>query len=378
MSHSKKPPELQISTTMTKKNLGKRNTSRAVFTSHEREMAKNAWGNNSARLGRESFLPFASCSLCLMPAISPVSCSHGDIFCRECALSNILAQKKEIKRLEKVREKEDAEAEEKIKSEDEEAKKRATEEFERLQMGLEEKVGKGKEIVGRENGKVMVEEEVQGSKTGEKRKFQIDEEELFRIANDDRTKARKTIEDEKVAKTKHLPSFWVPSITPSSNTKDALHDIKKKAKQSPVCPSSPQDKPHHYSLATLINVTFTEEKVDGAKEAQRICPACKKVLSNSSKAILTRPCGHVVCKTCVERFMTPGKHDPHAPKEEQGKIRCYVCDADITEVKPKEVREGKKEKEKISPGLVEIKSEGTGFASGGMSKVEKIGIAFQC
>ena len=76
--------------------------------------------------------------------------------------------------------------------------------------------------------------------------------------------------------------------------------------------------------------------------------------------------------------MTAGKHDPHAPKEEQEKIRCYVCEADITEVKPKEVKEGKKEKEKIPPGLVEIKSEGTGFASGGMSKVEKSGIAFQC
>ena len=127
---------------MNNKNSGKRNTSRSVFTSHERELAKNAWGNNSARLGRESFLPFASCSLCLMPAVSPVSCSHGDIFCRECALSNILAQKKEIKRLEKVREKQAKEMEEKVERENEEARQRATREFERLQMGLEEKVGK--------------------------------------------------------------------------------------------------------------------------------------------------------------------------------------------------------------------------------------------
>lgn len=313
-----------------------------------------------------------------MPAVSPVSCSHGDIFCRECALSNILAQKKEIRRLEKAREKEVREMEEKVKRGDTEVKERATREFERLQMGLEEKVWKGNEIVGRQDGKITVEEKAKGSNTGEKRKFQIDEEELLRIANEDKTKARKTIDDEKAAKTKHLPSFWVPSITPSSNTKDILHDIKKKAKPSPVCPSSTQDKPHHYSLATLINVMFTEEKVGDAKETQRICPACKKALSNSSRAMLSKPCGHVVCKTCVERFMTAGKHDPHVPHEEAERIRCYVCEADITEVKPNEVKKVRREKEKILPGLVEVKSEGTGFASGGMSKVEKSGIAFQC
>lgn len=312
-----------------------------------------------------------------MPAQSPVSCSHGDIFCRECALANILAQKKDIKRVAKQQEKELAEAQEDSLKGEEEAKQRAVREFERVQMGLEAKIGGGRSIVGRERGKVVVEEEVEGGKRGEKRKFELDEEELLRIARDDRTKARKAIDEEKASKTT-LPSFWVPSITPSSNTNNTLHDIKKKAKSSPVCPSSPADKPHYYSLHTLITVSFTEEKSTDSKPTQRICPACKKALSNSSKAMLAKPCGHVVCKSCVEKFMAAGKGDPHAPEDEADRIRCFVCEADLTEPRPKEGKVEKPEKDKIRPGLVEIKSEGTGFASGGMNKVERLGVAFQC
>ncbi len=126
---------------------------------------------------------------------------NGDIFCRECAVSDLLAQRKEIKRLEKETERKKLEELDEEGRADEEASRRAVEEFERVQMGLEVKVGKGRKVVGRENGKILVEEEDgdgTGGLRGRKRKFELDEDELLRIARAERGKALKTLEDEKV------------------------------------------------------------------------------------------------------------------------------------------------------------------------------------
>lgn len=79
----------------------------------------------------------------------------------------------------------------------------------------------------------------------------------------------------------------------------------------------------------------------------------------------------------------PKDPDPHAPKDvDHGMILCYVCETDVTE-RPtkKEIKkdgEREKEKEKIRPGLVEITSEGTGFAGGGSNMAKREGVAFQC
>lgn len=173
--------------------LGKRNTSRAVFTSHERALAKANWSSNTARLNRESFLPFGSCSLCLEIAREPVSCQLGDIFCRECALTNLLAQKKELKRAQKSRRQAEKDIAQAQAAQDEEDQLRAVKDFELVQAGLLEAVPQQPT-----SEKLYKEENDASVSTGSKRKFTLDEEELSRIAAEDRRKARKAIEDDKV------------------------------------------------------------------------------------------------------------------------------------------------------------------------------------
>lgn len=131
-------------------------------------------------------------------------------------MSNILAQRQEIKRLEKEMERRKEDELEVEGREEEEVRERAVREFELVQLGIESKVGgKGnKKIIGREGGNIQIEEDEVHSdpaKKGTKRKFELDETELLRIAKEDRTKYRKELDDEKV-----LPNLSTLQ-TPSNN-----------------------------------------------------------------------------------------------------------------------------------------------------------------
>ncbi|KAI4187875.1 MAG: hypothetical protein LQ348_004012, partial [Seirophora lacunosa] len=158
----------------------KRNTSLAFFTTHERSLLKNTWGSQSTRLTRDSFLPFASCNLCLQPSRAPVACaSDGDIFCRECIVSNLLAQKQEMQRLEAGDRRRRLEGEEEARGRMDEERERSVREFERTMMGLEG------DHQHRRNGRVTTtastekkEKEKEKEKGGVKRKFELDEADI--------------------------------------------------------------------------------------------------------------------------------------------------------------------------------------------------------
>ena len=79
-----------------------------------------------------------------------------------------------------------------------------------------------------------------------------------------------------------------------------------------------------------------------------------------------------------------GPPDPHASPTNQGqkkRVMCYVCETDLSGRKVT-VKEGedrsKSDKGGIRSGLVELRSEGTGFAGGGNNMAQRKGVAFQC
>ncbi|KAF7594548.1 hypothetical protein BBP40_008995 [Aspergillus hancockii] len=382
----------------------KRNTSLPHFTSYERGLLRAHWGTQRGVIGRDSFLPFASCRLCLHPARAPVvACAtNGDIFCRECAINDLLAQRQEIKRLERERD----EAKKRLAEEDErtleEARERELREFELVSMGLEVAKNKASGHSQTENHKKRKAEEATEALAAfkareievdgrRKKVFELDEKEMVRVAREEQERLKQELKKEKSESSKSaLPSFWVPSLTPSTDANEIAAN--KAVKLTPICPGSMDDNRHSYSLKSLVDVHFTEEKTSDGSIA-RVCPSCKKTLTNGLKAMLTKPCGHVICSPCVKKFMTPhDAPDPHATKEEQeqtaalhGLILCYVCEADITSRDSRgngkesgKDKKKKKDKETIKPGLVEISSEGTGFAGRGGNVATKTGVAFQC
>lgn len=74
----------------------KNNNDLAFFTYDEKR--KLGYGTQKERLGKDSIKPFDACSLCLKPVIDPMCCQKGHIFCKECILECLLAQKKDIQR----------------------------------------------------------------------------------------------------------------------------------------------------------------------------------------------------------------------------------------------------------------------------------------
>lgn len=277
--------------------------------------------------------------------------------------------------------------------EDAEAQARAVEEFEKVQAGLSVRSsgggGLGERIVGRKDGKITIEQDVEGDSKGVKRKLEIDEAELKGLAGSNNGSNSKSRRNGDISSA-DLPAFWVPGKTPNAHKADV-----KPPKAHPTCPAAAADQPHEFTLRTLVGVHFTEDKqtntsssAGGVGEAAadsspptRTCPSCNKSLSNATKAVLAKPCGHVLCKPCSDKFQRAADKSAHEVHDET--VRCYVCQEDVTPGRKSKKRktiegEEKGKEAKIDRGLVELSSEGTGFAGGGKNMVKRQGVAFQC
>ena len=106
-------------------------------------------------------------------------------------MSNLLAQRKEIKRLEKEDERRRKEEEENEQQRGEEEKERAVQEFELVMNGLEGGVAKKSSGTTRDGSEGV--KEVRGVK----RKFELDEAEMLKNAKEERARARRSIDEEK-------------------------------------------------------------------------------------------------------------------------------------------------------------------------------------
>ncbi|KAK9376285.1 uncharacterized protein V1513DRAFT_439866 [Lipomyces chichibuensis] len=297
-----------------------------------------------------------------MTARNPVACpDKGHIFCKECIVENLLSQRNEIKQMNlEIAQKHEQEL--KLQAEEEErALQREIKDFELLQYGLG---GSDKNVVP----ELVTRTRTTVESGNSKRKLELDPDELDRISKESKDKIKKILrEEERESSKAKLPAFWVPSLTPSVDKKTP-----EAPKLDPLCPVSDPDDPHTLSLKSLLAVHFdgrsgSRPNSTSSQRDARACPSCERAFGSVLDAYLTKPCGHVICKACYEKVMKP--------KYSGEKLICYVCEENLSE-QPARSKHSKKDTGR-GRGIIFLAREGTGFAGGGNSVVEKAGVAFQ-
>ncbi|GAA5991127.1 hypothetical protein JCM10908_006550 [Rhodotorula pacifica] len=316
------------------------NTNAASFTYHERQQAKAVSGTQTGLLGRDSMKDFDACSLCLLRARDPRICSEGHVYCQECIITNLLSQKKDIKRQTLLLERMRADSEAEMAASRAAARDRVLREFESTQSSLGNKTTDGKVSATGAGGETAGGAGARGTK----RSFQLDEDEIERLTNEATEEAlRRTTQEMADARKAKLPNYWLPSLTPSA-TPDAVIDVKLQT----LCQASKP--PHPVSLKTLTEVKFTQEPRDKDDKGDPVvsCPSCRKTITNNVKSYVLKACGDVLCATCVDTLCRSDK-------------ACSHCGTAVDKKKP----------------FIEIQREGTGFASGGGVEVKRYDVAFQ-
>ncbi|KAG0358638.1 hypothetical protein BC939DRAFT_442097 [Gamsiella multidivaricata] len=325
----------------------KNNTARGHFTYAEKQMLD--YGTKKQRLGRDSMRDYDACYLCLQTARDPVCCSEGHISCRECVIENIIAQRQEIDRQAKLSALQQSQEQQEQLMKEELAQQIILNEFQKSQMGV---LSKTNFVRGKLTADVPVPNSPATStldgttQNGKKRTFELDITELERASKQERLDVAKAIEEEAKSKKPALPSFWVPSLTPSTKKSEF-----KATKVHPLCTAT--DNEHKLSVKQLIGVKFEtafedyDESEAKSAKASSICPICRKGFTNTTKLCILKACGHVYCESCCKQFV-----------KKEG--RCQTC--------------GQKAKEK---DVVSMRGEGSGFSGGGAKEAKKFDVAFQ-
>lgn len=249
----------------------KNNNDLAFFTYDEKK--KLGYGTQKERLGKDSIKPFDACCLCLKPAIDPLCCPKGHIFCKECILECLLSQKKDIQR--------------KLVAHTSQKKQEKDEQEEKLMLQKAQEL----EAFDQQN---------HGAVPNQSDKSYSRDKNGFQGANS----VKATSFEEEALRT--MKAFWLPSATPDAPAKAEAPST------STTCPEGKEK----LKLKSLFPVSFTEENANSKSKTidkKHICPSCKVTLTNAMSLVVLNSCGHVFCKKCADKFMIVDKV-------------CLVCD----------------------------------------------------
>lgn len=243
---------------------GKNNTASACYTYHERQSdAKTGgYGTIKARLGKDSVKDFDACCLTLQPCKYPVITPQGYLYDKEAILQYILTKKKEN------------------------AKK--AKEFEKNKKKNEKEL-----------------QELAEAELRSKAEAFADHQKIVASTSSKET-AESVISNMAQGRDKKLPSFWIPSETPTSSKSLDM----KKPETTVYCPMS--GKP--LKMSNLFDVIFTPiDKVatgDATRKERYMCPVTHDILSNSTPCTFLKTSGYVVTTECVEKIIKKDMMDP--------------------------------------------------------------------
>ncbi|CAF0731196.1 unnamed protein product [Brachionus calyciflorus] len=263
-------------------------TAGPTYTYHEKskDTKQSGYGTKDVRLSKDAIKDFDCCSLSLQPCDHPVITPEGWIFEKEAILEYILHKKLENAKLLKKYQKQKEEQDKDMKDLAE------IESKERLD------------------------------------KFLKTEGKLVSSSNSKDTPSTSKKTDEKTVNNmagelgKKLPSFWIPSLSPASNTKGPLN----KPDTTIYCPMS--GKP--ISMKDLIDVKFklldeNEKRAKLISKTERyVCPVSNDILSNSIQCVVLRTSGSVVTAEVTEKVIKKDMIDPINGKKMTEKDFIYI------------------------------------------------------
>ncbi|CAL9071475.1 unnamed protein product [Musa textilis] len=245
----------------------KNNNDLAFFTYEEKR--KLGYGTQRERLGKDSIKPFDACCLCLKPLVDPLCCQKGHVFCKECILECLLAQKKDIKR--------------KLAAHAAQQKQEKEEEEEKLMLQ------KARELDA-------FDQQNHGAVPQYSDRSQVCDKNGFHGANS----VRVTSYEEEALR--NMKAFWLPSATPDAPVKVEAPST------DTICPEGKEK----LKLKSLFPIYFTEESNEQKNkskglEISYVCPSCKVTLTNTLSLVAVSTCGHVFCKKCSDKFLAADK-----------------------------------------------------------------------